>query len=55
MVRFEDKDRKNMKLSNLKVIKKKTASLRARKAVLEARIEEQQAELDAIDKQLTSS
>lgn len=50
--KFVDGDRSNLKPSNIKVIKKGKASLRRRKAVLETRIEELQAELAYVTSQL---
>lgn len=51
--RFSDGNRKNLKLSNIEIIKKGKSSLRRRKASIETRIEELQAELEEINKQLT--
>jgi hypothetical protein len=47
--KFVDGNRRNLAPSNIKVIKKGKASLRRRKATLEARIEELQAELDYVN------
>jgi hypothetical protein len=43
----------NLRPDNVRVIQKRTSSLRKRKAILEERIEEMQAELDSINEQLS--
>lgn len=45
LVRFIDGKRHNLAPNNIEVVPRKTGSLRRRKAVIEARIEELQAEL----------
>jgi hypothetical protein len=52
MVRFIDK-KTDLRKENIRVIKKGKTSLRARKAALEARIEDLQTELQYIEAQLT--
>jgi hypothetical protein len=51
-VRFKDKKRDNLKPENIEVVIKGTTSLRRRKAVIENRIEELQAELAEINKEI---
>ena len=53
MVRFVDGDKKNLTIKNVKVIEKGRSSLRRRKAQVEARIQELQAELDEINTEIT--
>lgn len=53
-VRFNDGNKKNLEPKNLRVVKKKTVHLRARLAVVEAKIEQYEAERDAIEKELSS-
>lgn len=50
---FKDGDRANLDPSNIEVRRKNTASLRRKEAQLVARIEEMQAELDAVRMQIT--
>ena len=52
-VRFVDGDKKNLTIKNVKVIEKGRSSLRRRKAQVEARIQELQAELDEINTEIT--
>lgn len=52
MVRFIDKDKTNLKKSNIQIIEKGTSSLRRRAAVIEARIDELKAELDEINREI---
>jgi hypothetical protein len=52
MVRFKDGDRKNLTLENIEVIKTGSATLRAKKARLEAQIEELTAQLSLINQSL---
>jgi hypothetical protein len=54
-VYFIDGDRTNLTPENIGVRKKKTPNLRARRAVIVARIEELQAELDDIDSKLSAT
>lgn len=51
-VKFIDGNRRNLKPSNIQVIRKGTSSQRARLAVIEARIEELEAERDQLQLQL---
>lgn len=53
MVRFKDKDKTNLKKSNIQIIEKGSASLRRRRAVLEARIDELKAELEEINREIS--
>jgi hypothetical protein len=48
LVRFKDKDRKNLNPNNIEVIPKKRGSVVRRKAQIEARIAELQAELQSL-------
>lgn len=52
IVKFVDGDKTNLEPDNILVIKKNTVSLRRRKAVLEARIEDLLAELAEINRAL---
>jgi hypothetical protein len=52
MARFADGNRDNLKPDNIIVVEKGRSSLRRRKAQIEARINELQAELDEINKEL---
>lgn len=49
MVKFKDGKRQNLSSNNIEVVPRKSGSLRRRKAVIEARIEELQAELHEIN------
>jgi len=55
MVKFIDGNKKNLKKNNVKVIEKGTSSLRRRKAQIEARMQELQAELDDIEREILGS
>ena len=52
LVKFKDGKRDNLDPKNIEVIPRKTGSLRRRKAVIETRIEELEAELAEINKAL---
>lgn len=52
MVRFADGDRSNLSPDNIEVLKKNKVTLRKRKALLEAKIEDLQGELAEIIKEL---
>ena len=52
MARFKDGDKTNLKLENIEVIPKNKVSIRKRLAVVEARLEELQAEKEWLLKQL---
>jgi hypothetical protein len=52
LVRFVDGKRTNLKPSNIEVVTRGRGTLRRRKAILEARIEELQAELKLIEQEL---
>jgi len=52
MARFIDGDRTNFKPDNIEVIETGNHSLRRKKASLEARIEEHQAQLDEVNREL---
>jgi hypothetical protein len=54
-VRFKTSNRMNLSPSNIEVVEKGKGSLRRRKAALEARIEELQAQLADINDQLKKS
>lgn len=54
MIRFVDGDRSNLSPDNIEVIKKNKVGLRRRKALIEAKIEDLQAELADIEKALAS-
>lgn len=49
--RFRDRDRTNLKPDNIEVYKTKTRTVGKRRAVLQARIEELQAELADLDEE----
>jgi len=51
-VRFKDGNRTNLEPDNIEVLKKHTGSLRRRKAILEAKIEDLQAQLDEVNKEI---
>lgn len=53
-VKFKTKDKTNLSPDNIEVIIKGKSSLRRRKAMIEARIEELKAELAYIDRELKS-
>lgn len=52
LVRFIDGKRRNLSPSNIEVVQKGRSSLRRRKAIIEARMDELKAELDEIDREL---
>lgn len=53
LVRFADGKRRNLSPSNIEVVQKGRSSLRRRRAIIEARMDELKAELEMIDKELS--
>jgi hypothetical protein len=54
-VRFKSGDRSNLSIDNLELVKKGATNLQRRRAQLMTRIQELQAELDSIDKEIANA